>query len=313
MWLTVLAVAGALVLDAALGEPPEQLHPVAWFGRAIGPFDADWRRPDVAGGCAALLLPAVAALTVAALVLGAGSAAPVAAAAVAAAGLFVSTSLRRLLARVSEVVALTERHPGNARDRLRTLAGRDAADLSPAQVRSAAVESLAENLADGLVRPLAGFAVPAAVVGLAGGGPVVVLAAGAGGAAWVKAVNTLDSMLGYRDKPVGRAPARLDDAVMWLPARASAVLLAAVGRAPGALRAARTGAGGVTSPNSGWPMATLAAALEVRLEKPGAYVLNADASLPDTGAARAAVRQVAVAGVLAYVLAGAAVGVAAWS
>jgi adenosylcobinamide-phosphate synthase len=60
-------------------------------------------------------------------------------------------------------------------------------------------------------------------------------------------------------------------------------------------------------------MATLAATLEVRLEKPGAYVLNADASLPDTGAACAAVRQVAVAGVLAYVLAGAAVGVAAWS
>jgi len=313
MSLTVLAVAGALALDAALGEPPERLHPVAWFGRAVGPFDAGWRRPDLAGACAALVFPTVAALVLAALVLAAGRAAPPAAAAVAAAGLFVSTSLRRLLERAAEVVALTERDPGGARERLRALAGRDADGLSPGQVRSAAVESLAENLADGLVAPLSGFALLAAAAGLAGAGPVVALAAGTGGAAWVKAVNTLDSMLGYRDKPVGRVPARLDDAVMWLPARASAVLLAAVARSPCALRAVRPEVGGVPSPNSGWPMATLAAALDVRLEKPGAYVLNAAAPLPDAGAARAAVRHVAVAGVLAYVLAGTAVGVAAWS
>jgi adenosylcobinamide-phosphate synthase len=313
MSLTVLAVAGALALDAALGEPPERLHPVAWFGRAVGPFDTGWRRPDAAGACAACILPAVAALVLAALVLAAGRAAPPAAVAVAAAGLFVSTSFRRLLERASEVIALTERDPGSARDRLRTLAGRDAAGLSPGQVQSAAVESLAENLADGLVAPLSGFALLAAAAGLAGTGPVVALAVGTGGAAWVKAVNTLDSMLGYRGKPVGRVPARLDDAVMWLPARASAVLLATVVRSPGALRAAWLEVEGVPSPNSGWPMATLAAALDVRLEKPGAYVLNADAPLPDAGAARAAVRQVAVAGVLAYVLAGTAVGVAAWS
>ncbi len=307
------AVAGALALDAAVGEPPRRLHPVAWFGRAVGPFDADWSRPDVVGACVSAVLPAAAAIVVGTAVLAAGRAGLAAAVAVASLGLFVSTSLRRLIERVSDVLASSERDPERARERLRALAGRDAADLTPGQIRSAAVESLAENLADGLVAPLSGFAVLAAAAFLAGTGPVVALAAGTAGAAWVKAVNTLDSMLGYRGKPVGRIPARVDDAVMWLPARASALLLAAVARSPAALRTARPWTGGVSSPNSGWPMGTLAASLGCRLEKPGAYVLNPAASLPDVETGQVAVRQVVVAGLLAYALTGAAVGVAAWS
>jgi adenosylcobinamide-phosphate synthase len=235
------------------------------------------------------------------------------AAAVAATGLFVSTSLRRLLARGAEVVALSETDPGTARDRLRALAGRDAASLSPGQVRSAAVESLAENLADGLVAPLCGFGVGVAAASLSGWGAVAALACGSGVAAWVKAVDTLDSMLGYRDRPVGRVPARLDDAVMWLPARASALLLAAVARSPATLRGAAAWRPAVPSPNSGWPMGVLAATLGVRLEKPGVYVLNPGSGLPDADGGRAAVRQVAAAGVLAYALVGAGLGVLAWS
>ncbi len=306
-------VAGALALDAAVGEPPRRVHPVAWFGRAVAPFDAEWSRPDLVGASVAVVLPTVAAGFVALAVLAAGRAGLAAAVAVAALWLFVSTSLRRLLARVSEVVAASEEDPDRARERLPALVGRDAADLTPGQMRSAAIESLAENLADGLVAPLGAFAALAAAAFLAGTGPVPALAAGAAGAAWVKAVNTLDSMLGYRAKPVGRVPARLDDAVMWLPARASALLVAAVARSPGALRAAGAWTDEVPSPNSGWPMGTLAAALGCRLEKPGAYVLNPAAGLPDAGLARAAIRQVAVAGLLAYAVAGATVGVAAWS
>jgi adenosylcobinamide-phosphate synthase len=119
----------------------------------------------------------------------------------------------------------------------------------------------------------------------------------------VKAVNTLDSMLGYHSKPVGRVPARLDDAAMWLPARAGALLLALAARRPTAALAARRWLDRVPSPNSGWPMGTLAAAGEVRLEKPGAYVLNPDADLPSTATARAGVRTTVVAGLAAYALA----------
>jgi adenosylcobinamide-phosphate synthase len=307
------AVAGALALDIAIGEPPRRLHPVAWFGRAVGPFDAEWAHPDAVGACVAVFFPATAAVAVGAAVLVAGRAGLAAAVVVATLVLFISTSLRRLLARVSGVVAASETDLDRAREGLRALAGREAADLTPGQVRSAAVESLAENLADGLVAPLSGFAALAVAAFLTGVGPVPALAVGTAGASWVKAVNTLDSMLGYREKPVGRVPARLDDAVMWLPARASALLLAVVARSPGAIPAAGAWTDDVPSPNSGWPMGTVAAALDCRLEKPGAYVLHPAASLPDVDTSRVAVRQVAVAGLLAYAVAGAAVGVAAWS
>ena len=177
------------------------------------------------------------------------------------------------------------------------MAGREADSLSPAAVRSAAVESAAENLADGLVAPLLGFLV----------GACWSLPAAAAMAAWVKAVNTLDSMLGYPAKAHGTASARLDDAVMWLPARVSAGLLAVAAGAPHAPRRARDWRDGVPSPNSGWPMGTLAAALGTRLEKPGSYTLPGGERLPTPATARRGVRLVARAGLLAW---GAAVAVA---
>ncbi|MFB6169943.1 MAG: cobalamin biosynthesis protein, partial [Haloarculaceae archaeon] len=168
-----------------------------------------------------------------------------------------------------------------------------------------AVESAAENLADGLVAPLLAFALLAPAS----------LALAAGGAAWVKAVNTLDSMLGYADKPVGWAPARLDDAVMWLPARLAAGLLALAAFDRRVPTRAGAWAGAPPSPNSGWPMGALAAALDCRLEKPGVYALNPDADLPAGATARRGIRVVRRAGALAWVGAAllAAAGVVAWS
>jgi adenosylcobinamide-phosphate synthase len=200
-----------------------------------------------------------------------------------------------LLALARDVVAATEGDLAAAREALLGLAGRDASALSPAQVRSAAVESAAENLADGLVAPLLAFVL---VLPLG-------IAAGAGAAAWVKAVNTLDSMLGYPSNPHGTASARLDDAVMWVPARLSAGLLAFAGGRPGSIGRAREWLAGVPSPNSGWPMGALAAAVDVRLEKPGAYVLNPDAPLPPTTVAERALAVVDRAGWLAVATAAA--------
>jgi adenosylcobinamide-phosphate synthase len=305
--LSSLAVAGALVLDGVAGEVPTRYHPVAWFGRLVP--DRKWSRPRAAGVCLAVTLPVAAAVIVGGTVLAAGRVTPPAGAAAGALALFVTTSLRRLLVTTRRVANLSETSPGAARTELRALAGRDASDLSPAEVRSAAVESLAENLADGLVGPLLGYAVLAVAATVTGTGPVVAVAAGSVGAAWMKAVNTLDSMLGYRDEPAGWGAARLDDAAMWLPARASALLLALALGAPGAPGRARTWLSDVPSPNSGWPMGTVAAALEVRLEKPGAYVLNPDGTLPPASDVRIAVRRVGLAGLGAYLTA----GVITWS
>ncbi|MFC7131796.1 MULTISPECIES: adenosylcobinamide-phosphate synthase CbiB [Salinibaculum] len=304
MALSGLVLGGGLALDLLVGEPPRRLHPVAWFGQVVGRVDGEWRRPRQVGVVAALVLPILAALAVAGVVFAAGQMDTRVGAVAGALALFVTTSLRRLLERVREVTALSEEDVDAARERLRALAGRDAAALSPGELRSAAVESLAENLADGLVAPLAGYTVLAAATTAAGGSPLLAVSLGCGGAAWVKAVNTLDSMLGYRSKPVGWGPARLDDAAMWVPARVTAGLLALVSRAPLSLVRARRWNGDVPSPNSGWPMGTLAAILDVRLTKPGAYTLNGDAQLPDAAAAGVAVRKVALSGLVAYALAG---------
>ncbi|MFC4405408.1 adenosylcobinamide-phosphate synthase CbiB [Haloarchaeobius iranensis] len=292
------AVALAVGLDLLVGEPPNRLHPVAWFGRLVAPVDRAWNRPRLAGVLAALALPLLAAGTVAAVVRLASRVDPWAGAVVAGLALAATTSLRMLVAEALRVVRLSTEDIAAAREALRSLAGRDAGELSPGLLRSAAVESAAENLADGFVAPLAAFAVLAPFS----------LTLAAAGAAWVKAVNTLDSMLGYHSKPVGWASARLDDLVMWLPARLSALLLAQVAGRPRALWRARQWLPEVPSPNSGWPMGTLAAALEVRLEKPGVYVLNAGASHPSPRTAQRGVLQVASSGVVATILA----GVVAW-
>jgi adenosylcobinamide-phosphate synthase len=306
-----ITVGVALALDALVGEPPRRVHPVAWFGRAVAPLDREWRRPVLAGALAALALPAAAAALAGGFVVVAAGWRPPAGGVLAGGVLFVTTSLRRLLSVAGGVTAASERDLLRARESLRALAGRDAGALSAGQVRSAVVESLAENLADGLVAPLGAFAAGVAVGGLP---PVVALApfppaalalgGGAAGACWVKAVNTMDSMLGYRSKPVGRAPARLDDAVMWVPARVTAVLLAAVWLAPGAPVRARRWLADVPSPNSGWPMGTAAAAMDRRLVKPGVYDLNPGGDLPTVADAERARYRVGVAGVVAYLLAG---------
>ncbi|WP_440990730.1 adenosylcobinamide-phosphate synthase CbiB [Haloarchaeobius baliensis] len=302
-----VAVVLAVALDVLVGEPPNRFHPVAWFGRLVAPVDREWDRPRLVGVLAALLLPLLAAGTVFGSVWLAARVDPWAGAVVAGVALAATTSLRMLVTAALRVVDLSTADVAAARESLLALAGRDASELSPGLLRSAAVESAAENLADGFVAPLAAFAVVVPLASLVAPDPIS-LALAAGAAAWVKAVNTLDSMLGYRSKPVGGPSARLDDVVMWLPARISALLLAQVAGRPRAVLRARRWLREVPSPNSGWPMGTVAAALEVRLEKPGVYVLNAGASLPSTRTARRGVLQVASSGVVATVLA----GVVAW-
>jgi adenosylcobinamide-phosphate synthase len=328
------AVVIAYAADAAVGEFPGRVHPVAAFGRLVGLVDREWRHPQAVGVAAAALLPLVAAgacWVVVAAAKAAGSASgEVAVAAAEAVGsafgevalaaggavdggivtgvttalaagivLFATTSVRMLVSVGRQVIDASETDTAAARDRVRALVGRETDDLDAAELRSAAVESLAENLADGLVAPLSAFALGAQL------SPAV----GAGAAGWVKAVNTMDSMLGYRSKPVGQASARLDDAVVWLPARLTAGLLAVAGGRPRAVVTARRWAAEPASPNSGWPMATLAVVLGVRLRKPGAYDLAPASPLPTPAAARRGVLVVTVAAGLAGLLA----GVVVWS
>lgn len=264
--LAVLAL--AVALDLALGDPPNRWHPVAWMGHAL---DAG-RRWLCHGGPRALLLSG-AALTLAVMALAAGAGeilAMVASAlgplgiAVEAAALKTTLSLRDL-ARAARAVAasLARGELDEARRRLGFhLVSRPTAELSAAQVASGAVESVAENLTDALVAPAMFF-----------------LVLGLPGAFAYRALNTADTMLGYREGALeyfGKVAARLDDLANLLPARLAGLALVAVAgrRAPAAWSVLARDHARTSSPNAGWTMSAMAGALGVTLEKPGAYRLG---------------------------------------
>ncbi|RQH01442.1 adenosylcobinamide-phosphate synthase CbiB [Natrarchaeobius oligotrophus] len=298
MALTTLAlIALAFSLDLLVGEPRNAFHPVAWFGRLVSATDREWsadeRRQQLAGVAIAAGLPLVAAVAAGGLVLLASNWSQLVGAVLAGVVLFLTISLRSLLELTDEVVRATDADVETARERVRGLVGRDASALSPAEVRSAAIESAAENLSDGLVAVLLPFAVLAPIS----------LPLAAAVAAWIKAVNTLDSMLGYPSKPLGTASARLDDAVMWIPARVTAVAIAVAVVDVRSLFRARECARTPSSPNSGWPMATLAHVLSVRLTKPGAYALNPGADWPTVADGERAVTLVGLAAVVSVLIA----------
>jgi adenosylcobinamide-phosphate synthase len=295
--VAVAALGAALVADLLVAELPGRIHPVAVFGRIVTRFDRPWSHPRAVGVAVAFALPLGAAALGGALTALGGYYHPLLGGSVAALALFTTTSLRMLLSVAADVLSAIEMDIERARTAIRGLVGRETAGLSAGELRSGVVESIAENLADGLLAPLVAFSLGAQL-----SLPIAVAAA-----VWVKAVNTLDSMLGYHSKPVGWASARLDDAVMWLPARLGATLIALAGSSLAALARARAWRAEPSSPNSGWPMATLAAVLDVELRKPGAYVLNPNAELPTAADARRGIRVVCVAGLLSFLVAGATV------
>jgi adenosylcobinamide-phosphate synthase len=296
--MLVTSIGLSLTLDLLFCEFPGRVHPVALFGRLVGRIDQPWSHPRLVGTVAAFVLPVGAAAFVGGITALSVQYHPLLGTVIAALALFTTTSLRMLLSVATDVVEQTESDPDRARESVRALVGRDATDFSPGELRSAAVESIAENLADGLVAPLIAFVL----------GAQLSLPVGVAAAVWMKAVNTLDSMLGYHSKPIGWASARLDDIVMWLPARLSAILIALAGGSPAALGRTQMWGNDPPSPNSGWPMAALAAVLGVKLVKPGVYVLHPNGELPTVPEAQQGIRVVGVAGLVSFLLA----GVVAW-
>jgi adenosylcobinamide-phosphate synthase len=261
----------ALAFDAALGEPPEALHPVVWMGRGVGllvPEDAPGAgapsllRGAAVAACGGVLAAACGVVTARA----AGRAGGPAGAALEAAALSSLLALRTLVDAAERVgAALEAGDKAAARSHLAWLVGRGLEDLDTTLLASAAVESLAENLSDSVIAPL--------LYARLGGLP---------GAALHRFANTADACVGYRDRfrLGGRAAARLDDLLGLVPARLTAWLIAACAPAAGgsagaALRCWWRDRGATASPNAGHPMAAMAGALGVRLEKRAHHVLNA--------------------------------------
>ena len=284
MHLIALAIAllVALSVDRWWGEPRARLHPVVWIGNYLGwagrwlqrralqdpqqrDLTAFWLGASVWIAGAAMVLIAAWLLQAVCLALPWW-----------AAGGVLGVLLKPMLAWamlknevLSVEAALAESLPAG-RERLRWLVSRGVAQLTEAQVRESAIETLAENLNDSVVAPIFWFV----LLGLPG-------------AALYRFANTADAMWGYPGLYpsdgqgrnwawAGKWAARADDVLSYVPARLTAVLLLAVAGARGLALAVqlRTEATKTPSPNSGWPMAAMALNLGVALRKPGVYVLN---------------------------------------
>jgi len=254
------------LVDAVCGEPPAQFHPVVWMGRLLEWLEARAPRHEPArlyyGIGVALTVP----LAWAWLAQRVERVAPWPLQALALKPAFAGRTLLEAGRRVEAALEMERLEP--ARHELRSLVSRPTTSLDPPLVAAAAIESLAENLVDSWLSPLLAYAL-----------------FGLGGAYAYRAVNTADSMWGYRTpryERLGKAAARLDDVLNFLPARVGALVLCCLAgrRCRAALDTWRTDGRLTSSPNAGQTMACAAGALGVRLEKPQHYVLNAAAPLP---------------------------------
>ena len=243
-------------------------HPVVLLGRVLEAAEVRWNRPGL-GARARFLRGLLFVLAVVALAGGLGWAVERLCngflggwvlEAVLASTLI---AFRGLHDRVRAVAEALDLGLEDARAKVAHIVGRDPARLDRAGVARAATESLAENFSDGVVAPLFWFAL-----------------FGLGGLCAYKAVNTLDSMIGYRNarfEAFGKAAARLDDALNWVPARLAGLLLVAAAlilpkaSAGRAWRTMRRDAPKHRSPNAGWQEAAMAGALGFALAGPRVY------------------------------------------
>ena len=258
--MTAPLIAGYLA-DLVLGDPPGWPHPVRGFGYAIAAGDR-WLNKGRGRFWRGLLLVAVLCGIVyggswwlfgllerwwlpAYYVL-------------AGAAVYFCLANRGLLQEGRAVFDALEKEGLEAgRRRLSRIVGRETAALTAQQVRMAVLESMAENLSDGVVAPLFFYAL--------GGVPAMLL---------YKLINTFDSMIGYKQEPYrlfGRAAARLDDLANFIPARVTALLMVLVTGSFRGLRFAVRYGGAHASPNAGYPEAALAGILNCRFGGPNRY------------------------------------------
>ncbi len=263
--------AAALAVDRIVGDPERIVHPVVLFGRWIRVFEKHMYKAEAARGTFLRGL-----LLCASTVVGAGAAAWAVVAAASAVHPWLGYAANVWL--ISTTIAwkglrdagkkvyepLTAGDLPEARKYTGYIVGRDTHSLDEAECSRVAVETVAENTVDAVVSPV--------VYALLGGAPLAFL---------YRAANTLDSMVGYRNERYerfGKASARLDDALNYVPARLAGLLLAAAaavtrGGAAGwkALRSIAAFARLHPSPNSGIPESAVAGALGIRLGGVNSY------------------------------------------
>ena len=247
----------AWVMDLWLGDPMQLPHPVVGFGKLIAKGERTWNKGKgrqwkgalvaialvvgtyVVSACLLGLLPGVLHTLASALLI------------------FYCLAGTTLIREVREVFRAVDRSLEEGRMQVARIVGRDTSELSAQEVRTAALETLAENLSDGVIAPLFWYAL-----------------LGVPGMMAYKMVNTLDSMIGYRNeryKDFGCFAARLDDVANYLPARLTALLMVLASGRISLIKFVWKYGDQHASPNSGYPEAALAGILVCRFGGPHNY------------------------------------------
>ena len=248
--------------DKLLGDPERLPHPVVLFGKLIAAGERrlnHGKHRRMKGAALAVTLIAATFGATAGLIVLSGMASPALRTAVEAVMIFYYLAGTTLIREVKGVFAALDVSTEQGRKQVARIVGRDTSQLTDNEIRKAALETLAENLSDGVIAPM-----------------FWLLLLGVPGMAAYKMINTLDSMIGYRTeryKRFGTAAARIDDAANYIPARLTALLMIAVAGKPELLKFVARNGKRHASPNSGYPEAALAGILNCRFGG-GHYYFN---------------------------------------
>lgn len=249
----VIPFLGGWLADRLLGDPEGWFHPVVLFGKVIAAGEKKFNEGSdrvIKGALFVLVLIVGTYLFTQFLLLLAGRIHPNLSALLVGVGVFYCLAGKTLIKEVKAVFEAVDRSTEEGRRQVARIVGRDTSRLSSQEIRAAALETLAENLSDGVIAPMFWFAL-----------------AGLPGMMAYKMVNTLDSMIGYkteRYRAFGRTAAQIDDIANFIPARLTAYLMLLVAGKWNKRAFVSEYGPAHASPNSGYPEAALAAILDCR-------------------------------------------------
>lgn len=248
------------LLDRLFGDPERLPHPVVLFGKMIAKGErmlnlGKWR--VLKGALLTVMLISVVVFATWTMIVVADKVNIYLGMAMRAILVFYCLAGTTLIREVRQVFYAIDSSLDEGRQQVARIVGRDTSELTDEEVRKAALDTLAENLNDGVIAPLFWFAI--------GGVPAMM---------GYKMVNTLDSMIAYhspRYLKFGKAAARIDDIANYIPARLTALLMLIAARRPNLVSFVMKYGPCHASPNSGWPEAALAGILGCRFGGPHKY------------------------------------------
>lgn len=256
----VIPLIAGIILDKILGDPMWLPHPVVGFGNTIHFFEKRLNKGEhkkLKGALTALFLViavfCISWLAIYVLYSFHNTIGVI----VSSIAVFFCLAGKTLINEVRMVFAAVDRSLEEGRTQVSRIVGRDTSQLTAQEVRTAALETLAENLSDGVIAPLFWFCL-----------------LGVPGIMTYKMINTLDSMIGYKNeryKDFGCWAAHIDDVANYIPARLTALLMVMAAGKPSLIKFVTKYGKCHASPNSGYPEAALAGILDCRFGGPHSY------------------------------------------